>query len=117
MVIDDEPVIREVLVEYLKEQGHYAETAVGGREGLDKYRQGMWDLVMTDGLMPDMNGKELAAAVKEINPATPVFLVSGSADLLLKVGDEGSSIDLVIRKPFTRQTLSAALATVQVLTQ
>jgi CheY-like chemotaxis protein len=116
LVIDDEPAIREVLVEYLKEQGDYAETAVDGREGLDKYRQGIWDLVMTDGLMPDMNGKELAVAIKDINPATPVFLVSGSADQLHNEGDEGSPIDLVIRKPFTRQALSAALARVRAST-
>jgi CheY-like chemotaxis protein len=113
LVIDDEPMIREVLVEYLKEHGHYAETAVDGREGLDKYRHATWDLVMTDGLMPDMNGKDLAAAIKNINPATPVFLVSGSADQLQNEGDEDWPIDIVIRKPFTRQTLSEALATVR----
>lgn len=108
-------MIREVLVAYLKEQGHYAESAINGAEGLDKYQQGLWDVVLTDGLMPDMNGKELAVAIKAINPKTPVFLVSGSADLLHKAGDHESPIDLVIRKPFTRQTVTEALSTVSAL--
>lgn len=110
LVVDDEPVMRDVLSLYLTEYGHQVGTAVDGSDGLEKYSQDSWDLVLTDGIMPGMGGRELATAIKKINANTPVFLVSGSADMLLKGGEAGSPIDIVIRKPFTRATLNAALA-------
>lgn len=110
LVVDDEPVMRDVLSLYLTEHGHQVGTAVDGSDGLEKYSQDSWDLVLTDGIMPGMGGRELATAIKKINANTPVFLVSGSADTLLKGGEADSPIDMVIRKPFTRATLHAALA-------
>ena len=112
-MVDDEPVIREVLTEYLLEEGHFVQTAVNGIDGYEQFRAGSWDLVMTDGLMPKMNGDELAARVKSLSPGTPVFLVSGSADLVGKATECGSPMDRVIRKPFTRETLRDAIASLQ----
>ena len=110
LVVDDEPVIREVLAEYLQGDGHFVQTAVNGRDGYEQFRGGEWDLVTTDGFMPEMNGDELALAVKQLSGSTPVFLVSGSVELVQKAGQAASAIDRVIRKPFTRGDLREAIA-------
>ena len=110
LVVDDEPVIREILAEYLRDDGHFVQTAVNGRDGYEQFHDGKWDLVLTDGFMPEMNGAELALAVKQLSASTLVFLVSGSAELLQKAGQAASPIDQVIRKPFTRGDLLETIA-------
>ena len=112
LVVDDEPAIRDVLTAYLKEHNHYAVAAGNGAEALQLFEQGGWDLVMTDGLMPEMSGTELAREIKKRDPALPIFLVSGSSEMLHQAAGETSPIECVIRKPFTRDTLAAALAQV-----
>ena len=112
LVVDDEPAIRDVLAAYLQEHGHEVATAANGSDGLKMFAQGEWDLILTDGLMPEMSGAEFAAEIKKQNPAVPIFLVSGSSDMVQAAGKALSPIDQIIRKPFTRETLAAALASV-----
>ncbi|HEX5177572.1 MAG TPA: response regulator [Chthoniobacteraceae bacterium] len=112
LVIDDEPAIREVLAAYLHERGHEVATAANGSEGLEMFAQGEWDLILTDGLMPEMSGTEFATKIKNQNPTIPIFLVSGSSDMVQAAGEALSPIDRIIRKPFTRETLAAALESV-----
>jgi CheY-like chemotaxis protein len=117
LVVDDEPAIRDVLTAYLQEHGHEVVTAVHGAEALEIFAQREWDLVMTDGLMPEMSGTEFAREIKRRNPSVPVFLVSGSSEMLHEASDELSPIDFIIRKPFTRDLLGAALARVSAAAQ
>jgi CheY-like chemotaxis protein len=112
LVVDDEPAIRDVLAAYLHEHGHEVSTAANGSEGLKMFAQAEWDLILTDGLMPEMSGAEFATEIKKQNPTVPIFLVSGSSDMVQAAADALSPIDRIIRKPFTRETLAAALASV-----
>ena len=111
LVVDDETAIRDVLAAYLQEHGHHVVTAANGVEGLQIFSEGEWDLVMTDGLMPEMSGSEFAQELKKQDATVPIFLVSGSSDMVQAAAGELSPIDRIIRKPFTRETLAAALAT------
>jgi CheY-like chemotaxis protein len=112
LVVDDEPSVREVLSAMLSDDSHEVETASDGREGFEKFRHGTWDLVMTDRAMPQMNGDQLAIAIKQLNPEMPVVLVTGFADVMQDVGDNPPAIDAVVRKPFNRNSLRAAIAQV-----
>src|SRR5690606_28804707 len=56
LVVEDEPLVREVLSVYLSEDEHIIEVAENGREGLEKFQAGEYDLVLTDRAMPEMNG-------------------------------------------------------------
>ena len=112
LVVDDEPSVREVLEAMLREDGHTVITASSGAEALGLFREERWDLVMTDRAMPHMNGDVLAARLKQLRPEMPVILVTGFADVMRDVGDHPPAIDLIIRKPFTRDSLRAALAAV-----
>ena len=110
LVVEDEPLVREVLGVYLAEDNHQVTTAENGREGLEKFRAGEFDLVMTDRSMPEMNGDALAAEIKKINPAQPVLLLTGFGDLMTGAGEQPLGVDLVVSKPFTLSTLRTAIA-------
>jgi len=110
LVVEDEPLVREVISVYLNIDKHQVETAVNGLEGLEKFRAGIFDLVLTDRAMPQMNGDQLAAAIKKINPTKPVILLTGFGDLMLGAGEQPDGVDLVLSKPFTMNQLRDAVA-------
>ena len=112
LVVEDEPLVREVLSVYLEEDKHHVTLAVNGREGLEKYRAGEFDLVMTDRAMPEMNGDQLALEIRKLNPKQPILLLTGFGDLMMGAGEHPPGVDLVVSKPFTLTTLRNAIAKV-----
>src|SRR3954471_14667824 len=108
LAIDDEPAILEILAAHLSEEGHGVSTARDGAEGLTHFRGGNWDVVLTDRLVPKMGGEELAAAIKTLNPKTPVIMVSGALDPSDGVRHPIPNVDWMIRKPFSFQQLGEA---------
>jgi CheY-like chemotaxis protein len=110
LVVEDEPLVREVIEVYLREDQHKIETACNGREGLQKYRAGTFDLVLTDRAMPEVNGDVLAAEIKKINPLQPVILLTGFGDLMSGAGEKPEGVDLVVSKPFTLHSLREAIS-------
>jgi signal transduction histidine kinase len=109
LVVEDEPLVREVIEVYLNEDHHVVQTACNGREGLEKYRAGTFDIVLTDRAMPEVNGDVLAAEVKKINPRQPVILLTGFGDLMSGAGEKPEGVDLVVSKPFTLNSLREAM--------
>ena len=59
LIVDDSAVIRQLLTEYLSEQGHMIDTAIDGVEGLTKARNGGYDLCICDIHLPKKNGYQL----------------------------------------------------------
>ncbi len=114
LVVDDEPHVLNVLEQYLLQDGHTVETATNGREGLERFRAGRFDLVMTDRAMPELVGDELATAIKREAPMTPVILITGFGGLMQAEGDKPPGVDLVVSKPIRLATLKEAIATVTV---
>lgn len=112
LVVDDEPIARDVMSEYLTGDGHTVETAVNGRDGLEKFRGGRFDMVITDRAMPEVGGDQVAAAVKEASPATPVILLTGFGDLMNAAGEKPDGVDLVAKKPIRLAALREILAKV-----
>jgi signal transduction histidine kinase len=109
LVVEDEPLVRELITVYLGEDKHQVQTADNGRTGLEKFQAGEFDLVLTDRAMPGMNGDQLARMIKEIKPGQPVILLTGFGDLM--PGEEKpEGVDDIVGKPFTMQTLRAAIA-------
>jgi signal transduction histidine kinase len=113
LVVEDEPLVREVLSVYLAEDKHEVEVAENGREGLEKFKaSGPFDLVMTDRAMPEMNGDQLGVEIKKLQPNQPILLLTGFGDLMTGAGEKPEGIDLVVSKPFTLTTLRNAIAKV-----
>lgn len=77
LVVDDEPNIRRVLEAVLSKDGHTVQTAENGRKGLDIISQDAnIEVLITDLIMPDINGIELLAAAREINPTMSVIMIT-----------------------------------------
>jgi DNA-binding response OmpR family regulator len=109
LVVDDELCIRHILSSFLRLDGHDVETAVDGRDALEKFSVGQWDLVITDRAMPRMNGEELAVAVKARAPGVPVVMVTGLRSAIQQPIGSGGPIDVVVQKPFTSANLRNAV--------
>jgi CheY-like chemotaxis protein len=93
---------------------HDVETAVNGRDAFEKYQKekGRFDLVVTDQGMPEMNGLQLAAAIKQTTSAPPIILLTGYGQALPTESGSSHAVDLVVSKPITRSGLREAIAKV-----
>jgi signal transduction histidine kinase len=110
LVVEDEPLVREVISVYLNEDHHQTVTAENGRDGLEKFKAGEFDLVMSDRAMPEMNGDQLALEIKKLKPQQKIILLTGFGDLMSGSGEHPEGVELVVSKPFTLATLRNAIA-------
>lgn len=83
LIVDDNKVNRMVLSRSLEQQGHVVETAENGKEGLDKFRTGAFDLMLLDIEMPEMNGFEvLEACLNDVElRQVPIIMTSAMEEL------------------------------------
>ena len=79
LVVDDERVIADTTAEILKRSGFDAHCAYDGQSALELAIQLSPDIVLSDVVMPIMNGLQLAIAVKKALPGTEILLLSGQA--------------------------------------
>lgn len=112
LVVDDEPSVCKAITMMLKYHGHEVQTANDGSEALTVYSSGHFDLVITDYLMPEMKGDQLAAQIKAISPRQRIMIVTAFAEDFLKDGKPTSNVDHVLSKPFTLEELREAVARV-----
>jgi PAS domain S-box-containing protein len=110
LIVDDNPVVRDITATYLKVDGHRIEVASEGVEALACFRQRHIDLVITDQSMPGMSGDQLALAIKQLSPTTPVLLLTGFGDAMRDASDRPLGVDAVVAKPARLSALREALA-------
>jgi CheY-like chemotaxis protein len=101
LVVEDEIMVRDLIVAHLKELGYRIVTAVDGPSGLHTLQSSQRiDLLLTDIGLPGLNGRQIADAARVSRPKLPVLFMTGYADTaVVRQGglDEGMSI---ITKPF-----------------
>ena len=108
LVVDDQPVLCEILSEYLKNDLHDVEVVFDGVEALEMFKSRRFDLVITDLAMPKMNGEQLAAAIKQISPSTPIILLTGFGDT--PHGEQyGGVAEQILSKPVSTIDLRHAI--------
>ncbi len=110
LVIDDEGGIRALFSDFLEVLGHQADVAASGEEGLDLFDPCRHDLVLTDLLMPGMSGLEVADTIRARCPATPIVVISGSADALDIQRIRGAGF-LFLQKPVSIKEFMNTVAT------
>jgi len=81
LVIDDEKSIRKTLAEILTFEGYIVQEAADGEEGLRKFSQSIYDVVLCDIKMPKMDGIEFLGKTREINADVPVIMISGQSNI------------------------------------
>jgi len=100
LVIDDEPVIRDLLVDVLSSKGYRVDTAEGGASGLKMADARQYSVVFTDIRMPGMNGVEVYKRLKIISPSSRVIVMTGYGleEMIQEALNLGAFAD--IKKPF-----------------
>lgn len=81
LIIDDEKAIRKTLSEILSFEGYKIDDAPDGEEGLKKFKEKSYDLVLCDIKMPKLDGIEFLQKAGEINPDVPVIMISGHGNI------------------------------------
>jgi DNA-binding response OmpR family regulator len=101
LVIEDDELILDTLKQSLMHFGHNVETAIDGEDGIAKFDQGLFDLVITDMSMPGKSGNEVADYIrKSKRRGTPILGISGTPWLM-----ESAFFDSTLQKPFRLTTL------------
>ncbi len=106
LVVEDDGDLRQVLQEGLEALGHVVVTACNGTEALQVCREAAFDVVVTDVVMPEMNGRELSERLTVLYPELKTLYMSGYTDDI--IGPRGvleSGLEL-LRKPFTVEELA-----------
>ena len=111
LVVEDDNVQRELLAEILGSEGHTVELAADGREGIEKFDAGWYNLVITDRAMPEMNGDEVAQLVKERAPEKPVIMLTGFGEMMDAADETPDGVDVVVSKPVGLMKLKEAIGT------
>lgn len=110
LVADDSSTMRKIILRSLAAVGVPTATeAADGVEALEAFKNGEFDLVLTDWNMPNKNGLEVIQGIREINQTIPIIMVTTEAEKsqVLKAIQAGVSDYLV--KPFTADTLRQKL--------
>jgi CheY-like chemotaxis protein len=114
LCIDDEPQLRQLLHDVLEMDHHQVTVATGGGEGLDLFRSNLhagepYEVVITDLGMPDIDGYDVARAIKAESPQTPIIMLTGWGTMLEADGQTAPEVDAVLGKPPHRRELSDLL--------
>ncbi|HEX3623998.1 MAG TPA: ATP-binding protein [Verrucomicrobiae bacterium] len=115
LVVDDDPLLIKSLRDALETDGHLVVAAGGGQDGVKAFRTSVeqkepFAAVITDLGMPYMDGRQVAAAIKGLSPATPVILLTGWGQRLIAEGDIPPHVDHILNKPPKLRDLREILA-------
>ena len=110
LVIDDEEGIRAGCRRALEPEGYIVETAATGQEGLRRFREGNFDMVLIDVVLPDMRGVDLLAPILEKDPDVVCVVITGYATVELAVQAIRSGAYDFLSKPFTADVLRMTVA-------
>ena len=101
LVIDDEKGILQIIRQALTKFGHNVETAADGLEGIRKFDDGSFDIVITDIRMPGIDGNGVVKHIRNSEKQSiPVIGISGTQWLM-----ESNAFDMVLAKPFPLKKL------------
>jgi signal transduction histidine kinase len=105
LVVDDDPDVRTPLCSYLQRSGFRVSAAGSAAEGLERLRENCPDILISDIVMPGIDGIELCRRAKAAQPTLPVILMSGQASAVdpTEVRDAGASA--LLAKPFTMRQI------------
>jgi DNA-binding response OmpR family regulator len=111
LVVDDDPTVRELVVEYLSENDMRVSAAVSGREMFDRFDNEAIDLVLLDLKLPGEDGMQLARSLRE-RATVPIVLLTGRKDEADRVMGLELGADDYVTKPFSPRELLARVRAV-----
>ncbi|MBI1211827.1 MAG: response regulator [Alphaproteobacteria bacterium] len=114
LLVDDDPLVLQSLRATLEIDGHTVIAANDGQSGIDAFRSAVesgekFDAVITDLGMPHVDGRKVAATVKQLSPKTPVVLLTGWGQSLATSDDAPAHVDAILGKPPKLRDLRKAM--------
>ena len=105
LIIDDDENIREVLTQILEDEGYSVETADTAKKGIEKSENAFFNAALIDVRLPDMEGIELLARLRDTKPRMRKIIITGYPTLQNAVSAVNKGADAYIMKPFDMETM------------
>ena len=109
LIVEDEPDIVMCLEEDLRRQGHETAVATDGARGLALGREGGWDLILLDVMLPKMDGFDVCSELRKAGVLAPIILLTARAQEAEKELGLDSGADDYVTKPFSLRELRARI--------
>lgn len=109
MIVEDDPMIGEMLAMYLSEEGYEVKRSENGTDGLRMTAQFAPDIVLLDLVLPDMYGTEFCTKLRETS-LVPILVVSMKTEVSERVNALSAGADDFLSKPFSMRELTARMA-------
>jgi two-component system OmpR family response regulator len=103
LLVEDDAAVCYFLERILRRAGYTVGMAADGEMGLQMFRSRAWDLVITDRMMPNQTGEQMAEVIKQESPSTRIILITGFPQCV----ERAELFDAVFSKPFVIADLMA----------
>lgn len=110
LIAEDDQAVREFVRRALAQAGHEVTVVSDGMEALEALAAGRFDLLLSDIVMPELDGIALALKVAKDHPGLPILLMTGYAAERQRAHNLDALIHKVIAKPFTLKQICEAVA-------
>jgi len=110
LVVDDEEVMRCMLKDVLMDEGYYVDVASNGFEGVGKIKSNSYDLIITDIVMPEIDGIEVLKKAKDVAPNSDVLVMTGYASVETAVKSMRLGATDYIVKPFNIEQIQIVVS-------
>ncbi len=107
LIVEDEKNLATVLVEMLKQKGYSADMVHNGIDGLDYALTGIYDVIVLDIMLPQMNGIEVLKEIRKNNIASAVLMLTAKAEIEDKINGLDNGADDYLTKPFITEEFMA----------
>lgn len=108
LLIDDDELVLYAIKRYLCKKGFEVETLTSGEKAIEKYKSFNPDIVITDIIMPDIEGIEVISSLRNIDSNIPIIAISGGSrrlDTSYLIGAELIGANATLEKPFEEEKL------------
>ena len=112
LVVDDDPLVCESIRWILNLDGHQVTTALTGQSAITRFQTASFDAVILDFKLPDMDGNQVAAAIRSIGPHQPILIITAYPETVASLGKLLTSEYILIAKPFTMDELRQAVSNI-----
>ena len=109
LIIEDEQRLAATIADLLHRQGYTADTCHDGATGLDNAQSGIYDLVILDGMLPELDGFSVLRQLRSSGNTTPVLMLTALGGVADRVKGLDSGADYYLTKPFDVQELLACV--------
>ena len=109
LVIEDDPKLARLLTRVLQEEGYVVDGCAKGEPGLRQAASGLYDLVVLDWMLPDLDGLSVCRRLRELGSSLPILMLTSRAELSERVMGLDAGADDYVVKPFEIEELVARI--------